>query len=186
MEELLNNDRLLLNADSIQLLLLMKNSFDPYELLLSYTEGNIEKVLELITDVSSFLHTEASASRKLGQMLDSSAGITIMYHSIWSATLPIWHILPPPPVSSPQHAEKLNHFAYSELIKYLSPAPAYKSKLTSPPAEIYAVFYIVSKDPYNPDKPPFQYESFNRFDHCTPDVFWFQPYSNTQVLLATL
>lgn len=59
-----------------------QENVDPYEFLLCYSDDNIEKALEMLTDVSSFLNSEASTSKKLGQILGNSGGISIMYHSI--------------------------------------------------------------------------------------------------------
>ncbi|KAK9871889.1 hypothetical protein WA026_015138 [Henosepilachna vigintioctopunctata] len=53
---------------------------DPYEFLLCYSEDNLEKILELLTDVSSFFKEEAHAIKKLGQVLENSSRIVILYH----------------------------------------------------------------------------------------------------------
>lgn len=66
---------------------------------------------------------------------------------------------------------------YTKYIKFLSPAPSFKSRMTPPPNDIDANFYLVGKDPYDPNNPPFEYESFTKHDHVYPDVLWFQPYS---------
>lgn len=131
----------------------------------------------MLTDISSFLHSEASASKKLGQILGNSGGISIMYHSIWSITMPTCHILPPPPVNSPHETEELSDAQYARLLKFLTPSPAYKSKLTPPTNDIDANFYLVGKDPYDPTNPPFEYMLFERSAHISPDVLWFEPYS---------
>lgn len=153
------------------------DNVDPYEFLLCYSDDNIEKIFEILTDVSSFLHTESSAPRKLGQILENSSGITIMYHSLWSATLPTCHSLSPPTVTSPLETDSLTDAAYSKYVKFMSPAPTFKSKLNPPSSDIDANFYLVSKDPFDLLNPPFKYESFDRHRHITPDVLWFQPYS---------
>lgn len=129
-------------------------TLDTYEFLLCYSDDNVEKILEVLTDVSSFLNTEASASKKLGQILANSGGISIMYHSLWSATLPTCHVLPPPTVTSPQETDELTDAQFARLVKFLVPGPSFKSKLTPPPADIDTNFYLISKDPYNPDLPP--------------------------------
>lgn len=55
--------------------------------------------------------------------------------------------------------------------------PVFRSKLPPPNAEINSNLYLVSKDPYDPSCPPFEYESFDKSRYVLPDVLWFQPYS---------
>ncbi|KAG5871096.1 hypothetical protein JTB14_035793 [Gonioctena quinquepunctata] len=158
---------------------LTAEQIDPYEFLLCYSEDNIEKILELLTDVSSFLKEEAHATKKLGQVLENASGIVILYHSVWSTTMPTWHHLPPPTVSSPQETNEITDSAYSKQIKFLSPAPTFKGTLDPPTDDIDSVFYLVSKDAYDPTYPPFAYENFDKQRHVYPDVLWFQPYSKS-------
>lgn len=63
-------------------------------------------------------------------------------------------------------------------LRFLSPAPTFKSKLTPPLGDIDTQFYLISKAPFDPAKSPFNYDLFNRHCHITPDVLWFQPYFN--------
>lgn len=49
--------------------------------------------------------------------------------------------------------------------------------MPGPPEGIPPDIYLVSNDAYDPSRPPFHYEIFNRHRHIYPDVFWFQPYS---------
>lgn len=100
-----------------------------------------------------------------------------MYHSLWSATLPTFHGLPPPTVTSAQETEELTDIQFSKYIKFLSPAPSFKSRLVPPPADIDTNFYLVGKDPYDPTNSPFKYDAFSKHNHVYPDVLWFQPYS---------
>lgn len=65
-------------------------TLNPYDLLLCYFDNNLEKILEIITDESSFLKSELKANKVLSQ------------------TLPTHHVLPPVTVSSPQETEELD------------------------------------------------------------------------------
>lgn len=152
-------------------------SVNPYEFLLCYSETNIEKILEIINDVSSFLKSESKATKVLSQTLENSTGINIMYHSIWTVTLPTFHTLPPPTVTAVQDSDEINDVAYARYIKFLQPAPEFKSKLPPPTADIEPALYLVGKEPYNPQQAPFSYEEFDKQRHVYPDVLWFQPYS---------
>jgi len=150
---------------------------NPYDLLLCYSETNLEKILEVITDVSSFLKSETKATKVLSQTLENSTGINIMYHSIWSITLPTYHTLSPPTVTSTQETDELTDASYARYIKFLTPPASYKSKLPPPSKDIEANLYLVGKDPYNPADPPFEHEIFDKHRHVYPDVLWFQPYA---------
>ncbi|KAK9892660.1 hypothetical protein WA026_021513 [Henosepilachna vigintioctopunctata] len=81
------------------------------------------------------------------------------------------------PTTQTGSTQELSDIAYSKYVKFLCPGPSFKSSLTPPPTDIDTAFYLVSKDPYNPDIAPFPYETFDRNTHLTPDVLWFQPYS---------
>lgn len=151
-------------------------SVDPYEFLLCYSEENIEVMFDLLSDISSFISKEIPSSRKLGQLLGEPSGVNILYHSIWSFVIPTWHSLPPAPASTPENTSTVTDKAYVTSIKYLSSAPIYKSSLVPPPESINAVFYLVGKNPYDKNSPPFHYDTFDRRKHVHPDVFWFQPY----------
>lgn len=163
-------------------------SVNPHDFLLCYSENNIEKILEIITDNSSFLKSESKATKMLSQLtLENSTSINIIDHSIWSTTLLTLHILPPPTVTCVQETDELNDRANARYIKFLQPAPEFKSKLPSPIPEIEQALYIVGKDPYNPDEPPFSYKEFDRPRHVYPEVLWFQPYSkNTSAINFSL
>lgn len=87
-------------------------SVNPYDLLLCYSEANLEKILEVITDVSSFLKSEAKATKILSQTLENSTGINIMYHTIWSITLPTYHTLSPPTVTSQQDTDEFYRYLH--------------------------------------------------------------------------
>lgn len=88
------------------------------------------------SDISSFLKSKLKATKVLSQTLENSSGINIMYHSIWSATLPTHHLLPEVNASSPQETEDLNDASYAKYIRYLSPATVFRSKLPPPIADI--------------------------------------------------
>lgn len=152
------------------------NTINAYDFLLCYSESNIEKLFEIITDVSSFFKAEKNCTKVLSQVLENATGINIMYHSLWSTTLPTWHKLPPPTVTSQNATEDINDVEYARLIKYMTPGPIYKSKLEPPTNNINANLYLVSAEPYSNLDPPFRYELFDRQRHVYPDVLWFQPY----------
>lgn len=128
-------------------------SVDPYEFLLAYSQDNLEKLFEILSDVSSFIKEENPSCKQLGQVLENSSGITIMYHSLWSTTLPTCHLLSPPTVTCPNETEEMNDTQYAKLIRFLVSGPTFKSKLTPPAPDIDKVFYLVDKDPYDSDIP---------------------------------
>lgn len=152
------------------------DSVDPYELLLCYSPDNIEKLLEILTDVSSFIKEEQPSTKTLGLTIDSSSGIAIMYHSLWSPTLPMCHLLPVPPLGDDQPDVKTDT-QFAALIRFLVQGPTFKSTLSPPVPEIDSVFYLVGKNPYYPLTPPFPLDLFDKTRHVYPDILWFQPYS---------
>ncbi|CAG9840808.1 unnamed protein product [Diabrotica balteata] len=99
-----------------------------------------------------------------------------MYHSLGGAILTTCHQLLRPTVTCTQATEEQTDSQFVKHIKYPSPAPIFKSKLTPPP-DIDQAFYHVSKYPYSPVDPPFEYKEFSRYDHISPDVLCFQPYA---------
>lgn len=143
------------------------DSVNPYDFFLCYSPQNVEKMFEILTDISGFLKKEGHATKLLSQVINDSTGINIMYHSIWSVTLPTCHFLPPPTVTDTHDTD------YAAYIKFLVPDSIFKSKMAGPPEEISPDLYLVSKDAYDPSKPPFPYELFNRHRYVYPDVFWF-------------
>ncbi|KAL3282935.1 hypothetical protein HHI36_006093 [Cryptolaemus montrouzieri] len=149
---------------------------NPYDFNLCYSLDNIEKMFEIISDISSFFASEAPSCKKLGQILDSASGICILYHSLWSITLPTHHHLPPPTVTAPTPTEEKSDAQYASYIKFLVPGPTYKSKLTPPPPDIDVNLYLVSRDPYDTTCAPFLYTLFDKSKHVYPNVLWFQPY----------
>lgn len=80
-------------------------------------------------------------------------------------------------VNSQLETEELSDIAYAKYFRYMLPAPVYKSKLLPPTSDINRHLYLVDRVPYDPSKPPFTYECFDRQRHVYPDVLWFQPNS---------
>lgn len=151
-------------------------NINPYDFLLCFSDDNIELLTDILSDVSSFIVEENPSAKKLGQALDNSTGITILYHSIWSVSLPTAHLLPPPTIENQHETILLNDAAYANHVKFLVPGPSFKSSLVPPPPNIDSAFYLVGKDPYDKDDPVFKYEIFDKSLHLYPDVLWFQPY----------
>jgi len=71
------------------------------------------------------------------------------------------HTLPPPTVTAVQDTDEINDIAYARYIKFLQPAPEFKSKLPPPTADIEPALYLVGKEPYNPQQAPFSYDEFD-------------------------
>lgn len=155
---------------------LLQADVDPYELLTCYSEENVEILLDILTDVSSFISTELPSSKKLGQLIGEPYGVNILYHSIWSNTLPTWHQIPPAPMSTPQDTRIISDKAFSSHLRLYKSAPHFKSTLTPGPTDIDLSLYLVGNLPYSTDNPVWTYEVFDKQTHVTPDVFWFQPY----------
>lgn len=106
---------------------------DPYELLPGYSEENVEIILDILNDVSSFISKKLPSSKKLGQFIGDPSGVNKLYHSIWSNTLPTWHQLQPAPVTTPQDTRVITDKSYATTLRLYKSAPNFKSTLTLPP-----------------------------------------------------
>lgn len=157
---------------------------NPYVYLTVGCIDNVPNVLEFIMNISDVINMNTSDLKPLGQLFTKVSGLTILSHSLESASLPTWHTLK---YSNKEETRKrkINDQVFAQKVQFLTVGPSYTGTLKYPTTAhtIKPELYLVQNKKFSPNKTPVPYTLFKPQYHLLPDVFWLQPYVRSTSLL---
>lgn len=151
-------------------------NFNAYVYQLLGSIRNITNVEIFMQSINRYLSASDPSLPTLGSFYSKVSGMTILTHSIESATLPTWHSFVTQVSSS--KTKVIDDSKFATAVLFCASPLKYTDKLKVPTKDSYEPkLYQVETKKFSPKSTPVPYATFSKSSNVTPDVLWFQPYS---------